>query len=88
MSLPLLIIPVLLAAFLIVVLIFQALWNSTFPSLFGWKIISFWTAFKIILISTILFGGYQIPLGYGTSSTHTTKDGSTTTNWSVGSIHK
>jgi len=86
----LVIIPLLIAVFFIVVGVFQLLWNSTFPGLFGWKTISLWTAFKIILIASILSGGaMRIPLGYGESSTTAGPNGnSTTTTWSVGSQSK
>lgn len=58
---------ILLAGIAIVFLltwILQLLWNSTLPELFGFKRISFWTAFKLGLISPILFGGgMKLPLG-------------------------
>jgi len=41
----------------IVALIFKWLWNSTMPDVFGVKDVSLWQAFKILLISTMLFGG-------------------------------
>ena len=41
----------------IVALIFQWLWNSTLPDVFGVKSVSVWQAFKILLISAMLFGG-------------------------------
>jgi hypothetical protein len=41
----------------IVTLIFRWLWNSTLPDVFGLKSLSFWQAFKILLISSMLFGG-------------------------------
>jgi len=41
----------------IVTLIFRWLWNSTLPDVFGFKTLSFWQAFKILLISSMLFGG-------------------------------
>ena len=41
----------------IVAFIFQWLWNSTLPDVFGVKDVSLWQAFKILLISAMLFGG-------------------------------
>ncbi len=41
----------------IITLIFRWLWNSTIPEVFGLKSLSFGQAFKILLISSMLFGG-------------------------------
>ena len=41
----------------IVTLIFRWLWNTTMPDVFGVKALTFWQAFRILLISAILFGG-------------------------------
>jgi len=41
----------------IVTLIFKWLWNTTMPDVFGWKSLNFVQAFKILLISAMLFGG-------------------------------
>lgn len=41
----------------IITLIFRWLWNTTMPDVFGLKSLTFWQALKIMLISTILFGG-------------------------------
>ena len=90
MTTTLLLIPLLIAFILLVIWIFQLLWNSTFPDLFGWKSISFWTSFKLILVAAILFGGgMKIPFGYGVSATQTNENGATTTtHWSLGSLTK
>jgi hypothetical protein len=37
--------------------IFQWLWNSTFPEIFGLPHIGFWQSFRLLLIASILFGG-------------------------------
>jgi len=48
---------------LVIVLIFviarllQYLWNITMPEVFSLKPITFWQAFRLILIAAILFGG-------------------------------
>jgi hypothetical protein len=55
----------LLAVFLFVVLVFfvlvalfQWLWNITVPDVFpGVNAITFWQAFRLILIASMLFGG-------------------------------
>ena len=41
----------------IITLVFRWLWNTTMPDVFGVKSVTFWQAFKIMLISTMLFGG-------------------------------
>lgn len=41
----------------IITLIFRWLWNTTMPDVFGVKSLSFGQAFKILLISSMLFGG-------------------------------
>ena len=41
----------------VVSLIFQWLWNTTMPDVFGVKSITLGQAFKIMLISAMLFGG-------------------------------
>ncbi len=41
----------------IITLFFRWLWNSTMPDVFGVGSLSFWQAFKILLISSMLFGG-------------------------------
>jgi len=41
----------------VITLIFQWLWNTTMPDVFGWKSLTFGQAFKILLISAMLFGG-------------------------------
>lgn len=38
-------------------LLFRWLWNTTIPEVFGLKSLDFWQAFKIMLISAMLFGG-------------------------------
>jgi hypothetical protein len=43
----------------IMVLVFRWLWNTTMPEVFGLKELSFWQAFKIILLAGILFGGQR-----------------------------
>ena len=37
--------------------IFQYLWNTTIPGIFKLREISFWEAFRLLLISAFLFGG-------------------------------
>lgn len=41
----------------IVTLVFRWLWNTTVPDVFGLKALTFWQAFRILLLSAILFGG-------------------------------
>lgn len=57
--------PILVALFLVVAFMLRLLWNSTFPELFGWKQISYRMACKLLLLTTILFGGLMHPLRVG-----------------------
>ncbi len=41
----------------VITLIFRWLWNTTMPDVFGVKSLTFGQALKIMLISTMLFGG-------------------------------
>ncbi|MTI81467.1 MAG: hypothetical protein FH758_11420 [Firmicutes bacterium] len=50
------IILVVLLVFLFTALL-QYLWNITMPQVFNLKEITFWQAFRLIIISAILFGG-------------------------------
>jgi hypothetical protein len=53
----LLLIPLLIALLFIFVAIFRWLWNITMPDVFNLKAITFWQAFRLIIIAGILFGG-------------------------------
>jgi hypothetical protein len=44
----------------ILVVIFRWLWNSTLPEVFGVREVTFWQAFKIMLLASILFGGHRV----------------------------
>jgi hypothetical protein len=37
----------------------MSLWNWLMPSLFGWKLIGFWQAVGLVILSKILFGGFR-----------------------------
>ena len=41
----------------LVTLLFRWLWNTTVPEVFGLKALTFWQAFRIQLLASILFGG-------------------------------
>lgn len=56
----LLLIPIL---FVVSILIFQWLWNITIPGIFKLREISFWEAFRLLLISAFLFGGLRFKSG-------------------------
>lgn len=38
-------------------------WNATLPMLFGTPKISFWTAFILVLLIQLLFGGIRVKTG-------------------------
>ena len=46
-----------LALIAIFTFIFRWLWNTTMPEVFGINEVSFWQAFRLLLLSAILFGG-------------------------------
>jgi hypothetical protein len=52
---------VLLAAVFVAIFSFvvMSLWNWLMPTLFGWRLISFWQALGILILSKILFGGFR-----------------------------
>jgi hypothetical protein len=39
--------------------IVQGLWNWLMPALFGWKVVTFWQAIGLVILSKILFGGFH-----------------------------
>lgn len=39
--------------------IFQWLWNITFPQLFRWPTLTYWQAFRIMIIVDLLFGVHR-----------------------------
>jgi len=48
------------AVLVILSLLLRWLWNSTLPDLFGVKSVTTWQAVKIMLISSLLFGGHRV----------------------------
>jgi hypothetical protein len=41
----------------IVIALFRWLWNITMPQVFGLKTITFWQAFRLLLLAGMLFNG-------------------------------
>jgi len=41
----------------LITLFFRWIWNMTMPEVFGIKTLTFWQAFRILLLAAILFGG-------------------------------
>ncbi len=37
----------------------MSLWNWLMPALFGWRLINFWQALGLLVLSKILFGGFR-----------------------------
>jgi hypothetical protein len=54
-----------IAVFFLVVAILCWLWNITMPDVFKLQKISFWQAFRLLLIAMILFGGGGLGLSLG-----------------------
>ena len=50
-------IAVVIAFFFLVVWLLKWLWNITLPALFQLKQITYWQAFRLMIIAAILFGG-------------------------------
>jgi hypothetical protein len=45
--------------------IVESLWNAVVPPVFGWRLITFWQALGLLLLSKILFGGFHRHVGGG-----------------------
>jgi H+/Cl- antiporter ClcA len=43
----------------------MSLWNGLMPALFGWKVISYWQAIGLMILSRLLFGGFRGAVGRG-----------------------
>jgi len=56
----LVVVPVAIAIFVVMVFIFELLWNTTMPQVFKLGAITFWQAFRLLLLASILFGGSWI----------------------------
>jgi hypothetical protein len=52
--------PMAIAVFFLVTLLFQWLWNTTMPQVFGLRPITFWQAFRLLLMASFLFGSGSI----------------------------
>jgi hypothetical protein len=53
--------------------IVMLLWNWLLPALFGWRLITFWQALGILVLSRVLFGGLGRH-GFSGSMRHRTAD--------------
>ncbi|HYL84900.1 MAG TPA: hypothetical protein VE263_11745 [Candidatus Angelobacter sp.] len=54
MFLPVAVLVVALCGYLV-----MSLWNWLVPAVFGWRVITFWQALGLLLLSKILFGGFR-----------------------------
>lgn len=52
------IVPLVLVAVAVLAFIVMNLWNWLVPSVFGGRIVTFWQALGLLLLSRILFGGF------------------------------
>ncbi len=61
------IIPLMILLFVGLIFLFtwllQWLWNITMPDVFGLKVITFWQAFRLLIIAGLLFGGPTVAGG-------------------------
>lgn len=46
------------AVLLVITALLQWLWNITIPTVFNLKNVTFWQAFRLLIIAGILFGGF------------------------------
>jgi hypothetical protein len=53
------------AALAMLGLVVKGLWNWLMPALFGWKLIGYWQAVGLMILSKILFGGFRGSRGRG-----------------------
>jgi hypothetical protein len=51
----------------VVTLVFMSLWNWLTPALFGWRLINFWQALGLLVLSRFIFGGFRGRMGCGSS---------------------
>lgn len=54
-----------IAMFFLVSAIVMLLWNGLLPEILGVKVITFWQAMGILVLSKILFGGFGGKKGFG-----------------------
>ena len=54
-----LIIPFVIAAIVLLSAIVMGLWNAILPEVLGVKVITFWQALGMLVLSKILFGGFR-----------------------------
>jgi len=54
-----------IAALAVFGFVVMGLWNWLTPAIFGWKLISFWQAVGLVILSRILFGGFRGHRGPG-----------------------
>lgn len=53
-------IPAIIGFFLVVAALLQWLWNTTMPEVFRLRSITYWPAFRLMLIAGLLFSGPMI----------------------------
>ena len=51
--------PIAVLVIALIGLIVMSLWNWLMPALFGWKVVTFWQAIGLVILSKILFGGFR-----------------------------
>ncbi|MFN7139866.1 MAG: hypothetical protein ACK4UN_11065 [Limisphaerales bacterium] len=57
-------IPLFIVVFVVTVLVFQLLWNTTMPQVFKLPQITFWQGLRLLLLAGILFGGSWMKFGW------------------------
>ncbi len=60
-----LVVMLVVVALFVMTSVFEALWNTTMPQLFNLKLITFWQAFRLLLLAGLLTGGGFIHYNFG-----------------------
>lgn len=50
----------LLGLFFAFVALVEYLWNITIPDVIGWNRVTYWQAFRLIILAMIFFGGLRV----------------------------
>ena len=53
-----LVIAIVIVVFFLIVALFQWLWNTTMPDVFGVNAVTYWQGFRLLLLAALLFGGH------------------------------
>jgi hypothetical protein len=75
---PWILVPLMIVGLLVLIWILKWLWNTTMPDVFGLKTITYFQAFKILVLSMILSGSGSSLLSISNTDTVTMGNATTT----------